>query len=178
VGGENSHIGAGDPVPRERRERLVAARSMRGKLLDAARASRRAPTISEALLWEALRRRQLGVNFRRQQPIGPFIVDFYCPARRLIIEVDGKVHDGQKERDAERQALLEAAAYRVMHFTAVQVEQELSSVLKHILSITRSQDGKKCRPACPSTPEGEGTGEGDVPYNLITSRLPELSDSC
>jgi very-short-patch-repair endonuclease len=109
-----------DDDPQEHRVRLADSRNMKEKLLAAARISRRTPTASEALLWAALRRNQLGVSFRRQQPIGPFIVDFYCPAQRLIIEVDGKVHEGREERDSERQALLEAVGYRVVRFSATQ----------------------------------------------------------
>src|SRR5690349_7992627 len=72
-----------------------------------ARLFRQAPTSAEAMLWHALRRRLVaGLKFRRQHVIAGYIVDFYCPALRLVIEVDGGVHDAQRERDAQRTVYL------------------------------------------------------------------------
>ena len=63
---------------------------------DRARRMRKAPTPSEEFLWQALRNRQLdNLKFLRQHPIGPTIVDFYCHEKRLVIELDGGVHQGQ-----------------------------------------------------------------------------------
>jgi len=73
------------------------------------------------------------VRFRRQQPIGPFIVDFYCPTHRLIVEIDGPIHDEQRDRDRERQALLEACGYRFLRVPAADVEHNLPRVREQII---------------------------------------------
>jgi very-short-patch-repair endonuclease len=90
---------------------------------------RTSPTPAEHALWQRLRGKQLGVKFRRQHTIGPFIVDFYAGDARLIIEVDGPVHEAQKEYDAMRQACLESLGYRVLRFTNAQVLREMDTVL-------------------------------------------------
>jgi very-short-patch-repair endonuclease len=106
---------------------------LRAQMIQLARDFRKVPTPSEELLWRALRRGHLGkVKFRRQQPIGPFIVDFYCPSHRLIVEVDGPVHDEQMERDHERQTLLEACGYHVLRVRAADVARNPQTVLNHI----------------------------------------------
>ncbi len=97
-----------------------------------ARELRRKPTPAEALLWSRLRRRQLGVRFRRQHAIDRFIVDFYCAEARLIVEVDGDVHDLQPERDEVRQAILEALGYRVLRFRNEEVMHDLERVVEEI----------------------------------------------
>ena len=100
-----------------------------------AREKRRKPTRSEMILWEALRRRQLGARFRRQHPLGPYVVDFYCVAHKLVVEVDGAVHDSAEaaERDAARQAWLEATfGVRFVRVSAWLVERELEVALARI----------------------------------------------
>ncbi|HEX5725410.1 MAG TPA: endonuclease domain-containing protein [Longimicrobiaceae bacterium] len=98
-----------------------------------ARQLRQELTPAETVLWQALRRQRIrGVNFRRQHPLTRFVLDFYCPARRLCVEVDGEVHDQQAERDAERTAVLEAAGIRVIRFRNEEVLADLSSVLRRI----------------------------------------------
>jgi very-short-patch-repair endonuclease len=90
-------------------------------------------TKAEAVLWEALRNRRLaGLKFRRQHPIGPFVVDFCCPDRSLAIELDGGVHADQAAHDAEREALLATAGYRVIRFPNGAVIADLSGVLAAI----------------------------------------------
>ncbi len=76
---------------------------------------RKAPTLGERELWRLLRDRSLeGAKFRRQAPIGPYIVDFVCFARRLVVEVDGYFHSLNAERDARRDAWLTAEGYGVL----------------------------------------------------------------
>src|SRR4051812_24317586 len=87
------------------------------KLKTMVREARHEPTPAEDLLWQKLRRRALGVQFRRQHPINIFYADFYCSAASLIVELDGPIHDQQVERDADRTAILEALGYTVMRFT-------------------------------------------------------------
>ncbi|MCC7367603.1 MAG: endonuclease domain-containing protein [Chloroflexi bacterium] len=95
-----------------------------------ARELRREATPSEALLWTHLRGRTLdGARFRRQQPIGPFVVDFFCAEVGLVIEVDGGVHEQQREYDEARQAQLEGAGYTVMRIVATDVLGDIAGVL-------------------------------------------------
>ena len=71
-----------------------------------ARVLRRHETAAEALLWQAIRNRKLnGRKFRRQVPIGAFVVDFYCASERLVIELDGPIHEDQQEADQLRQRI-------------------------------------------------------------------------
>jgi very-short-patch-repair endonuclease len=99
----------------------------------ASRALRRRQTASEEILWQELCNRQLaGLQFRRQHRIGPFVVDFFCFAARLVIEVDGAIHDHQQDLDAERDALLIQAGYQVLRVTVDEVEQHPPAVLTRI----------------------------------------------
>jgi very-short-patch-repair endonuclease len=99
-----------------------------------ARFHRKHPTRSEALLWSALRRRQLGPRFRRQHPFAVgFIVDFYCPSYRLVVEVDGSRHDDIAAFDAARDAELAATfGVRVLRLPAWLVERDLGAALATI----------------------------------------------
>ncbi len=109
-------------------------------LRQASRRMRRQPTKSEDLLWQALRKRQLaGLKFRRQHPIGPSIVDFYCHEKCLVVEVDGGVHQENdvKEHDLARQELIEMYGIRFYRCTAEEVEQNLEDVLESILEAAR-----------------------------------------
>jgi very-short-patch-repair endonuclease len=82
-----------------------------------ARRLRRTPTDAEIRLWSRIRRHQLdGFRFRRQQPIGSYVVDFFCPEARLILEVDGGQHAIDEVRDTARTQWLEAHGYRVLRF--------------------------------------------------------------
>ena len=83
----------------------------------AARRLRANPTEAERRLWALLRRRQLeGLRFRRQAPIGPYIVDFVCYSEKLVIEVDGGQHAVQVDRDTARTRWLESQGFRVLRF--------------------------------------------------------------
>jgi very-short-patch-repair endonuclease len=82
-----------------------------------ARHLRQKKTRAEALVWSMVRRKQLlGLKFRRQHPIGGFVVDFYCPALRLVLELDGDAHTARDERafDYERDSILKGLGYRVV----------------------------------------------------------------
>jgi very-short-patch-repair endonuclease len=105
-----------------------------------ARELRGRQTSAEEILWEALRNRQLaGLKFRRQHPIGPFVADFCCPDRRLIVEVDGGVHAAQRQDDAQREVLLETAGYLVMRFPNEAIISDLSYVLTAIRTAAEAQ---------------------------------------
>ena len=101
---------------------------------------RQNPTEAECVLWQYLRRRQInGLHFRRQHPIGRFIVDFYCAKARLVIEVDGSVHDepGHDEYDQERQAYLESLGLRVLRCRNEDVIQNVDVALESIRAALR-----------------------------------------
>jgi len=96
---------------------------------------RRNSTEAERVLWERLRNRKLqGLRFVRQFPVGPFVADFCCRDRRIIIEVDGGVHslEQQVARDGERDAYLRGQSYIVLRFTNAEILTELEIVLRKI----------------------------------------------
>jgi very-short-patch-repair endonuclease len=83
--------------------------------LQRARAMRKAPTPAERVVWRIVGRDRFGLTIRRQHRIGPYIVDFLCPARKLIIEVDGGQHNGS-DYDRARDAWLQGQGYEVLRF--------------------------------------------------------------
>ena len=88
------------------------------------------PTPAEVRLWSVLRKRQrAGLRFRRQHPIGPFVVDFCAPRLKLIIEVDGGQHVDLHEYDQRRTAYLVAKGYRILRFWNNQVMDDLNAVV-------------------------------------------------
>ena len=89
---------------------------------------------TELRIWSRLRRRGLdGWKFRRQQPIGPYYVDFYCPAARLVIEVDGPTHDdAQWAYDLRREAWLEGEGYKVVRLPVSLVDQDVGAAIDTI----------------------------------------------
>ena len=107
-----------------------------------AKAMRQDMTKAELRLWQRLRKPGLeGLRFRRQTPIGPYIVDFFCPERRLIIEVDGDQHgfDHVEARDLSRDAWLRDRGYRVFRFTNRDVMTNLIGVCDAIRAIAVEQ---------------------------------------
>jgi imidazole glycerol-phosphate synthase subunit HisF len=88
-------------------------------LFEKAKALREKMTQAALVLWEYLRQHPLGYKFRRQHPLGIYVVDFYCHKLKLVIEVDGSVHNLKeiKEADLERQKLLEMEGLKVIRFT-------------------------------------------------------------
>jgi len=97
---------------------------------------RRAATPGERRLWEALRgRRCLGLKFRRQAIIGGFIVDFYCPELRVVIEIDGPVHESPEAqaRDRDRDLLLAALGVRMIHLRdELATESTITNLLREL----------------------------------------------
>ncbi|WP_459943155.1 endonuclease domain-containing protein [Deferrisoma palaeochoriense] len=101
-----------------------------------ARRLRQNQTDAEHRLWRFLRNRQmLGKKFRRQAPMGPFVVDFVCHEARLIIEVDGGQHAVQVEQDRRRAEWLEHNGYRVLRFWNHDVLQNTEAVLEKIRTV-------------------------------------------
>jgi very-short-patch-repair endonuclease len=110
----------------------------------AAKKLRANTTPHERILWRALRELPMeGTHFRRQAPIGPYIVDFFCPAKQLVIELDGGHHNESDEaqRDRVRQGWLEKVGYRVIRFWNSEISGDLNAVLERIyLELYGSRD--------------------------------------
>jgi very-short-patch-repair endonuclease len=135
--------------------RLKVSPELRRKMLEVARQFRKEPTPSERILWQALRGRKLdGVKFRRQQPIGPFVVDFYNSDYRLIIEVDGPIHNYQVEADKARQEMLEILGFTILHLKAEMVEMNLGAAMTLIRAKIRDFE----QFSLPRMGEGQGGG--------------------
>lgn len=116
-----------------------------------ARAVRRTPSLPEGLLWQVLRARPGGYKFRRQHPLGLYVVDFYCAAAGLVIEVDGEAHGGGGDpgRDARRDRRMEEQGLRVLRFTAPEVMRDLEPAVTAIMGA--------CREVPPHRRMGRGT---------------------
>ena len=101
-----------------------------------ARTLRRAMSKPEAAFWQILWTHPGGLKFRRQHPMGPFILDFYCPHAKLAIEVDGCAHDmgDNPERDELRDQWLRERGLRVLRIPATEVLRDMESALRLILS--------------------------------------------
>ncbi len=109
---------------------------------------------AEAILWSRIRRCAIGgARFRRQYSVGGYVVDFYCPALRLVIELDGDTHfgGGAEERDAVRDAYIQTFGIQVIRFTNDDVYQRLEPVLERIAAIVSALGvGSKLTPPRPS----------------------------
>lgn len=126
-------------------------------------------TLAEQVLWKALRGRALlGLKFRRQHPVGPYILDFFCPAARLVAEVDGDVHDEQIAYDAARTLHLNAYGYRVVRFRNEEVLSDLPAVLNTIAHAA-SQPAS----AAPDPAPAELNLQSAKPHPLPLSRVRE-----
>ena len=129
--------------------------------LERAKSLRRRLTDQEKKLWGTLRDRRLGgFKFRKQQPIGPFIADFVCQERRLIVEVDGSQH-AESQTDAAPDAFLEDKGYRVLRVWNNEVTGNLSGVLTAILAALSDPHPPIARQWAPPSPlKGEGIDNG------------------
>jgi very-short-patch-repair endonuclease len=116
-----------------------------------ARRLRRESTVAERLLWAELRK--LNLNFRRQAPIGRFVVDFVQHAAKLIVEIDGPIHDLSEKQlsDITRTKWLESQGYRVLRFPEATVRNDLYSVADRI--------AVEASPPSPTLPPSRGKGE-------------------
>ena len=103
---------------------------------DQRKALRQNMTPAEAMLWRVLRSRGAGgLKFRRQQGIGPFVLDFYCPEVRLCVELDGSSHDYRYDYDVHRTQFLGEQGIRVVRFRNEQVFTCLDGVVEEIVRI-------------------------------------------
>jgi very-short-patch-repair endonuclease len=109
-----------------------------GKLYQYGRELRQESTEAEKLLWEELRNRKLnGLKFRRQHPLDKFIVDFYCNEKKIVLELDGGVHNEKinKEYDEARTAMLAGLNIIVLRFKNEEVINDMQGVLKKIRDV-------------------------------------------
>lgn len=119
-------------------------------LRDRARSLRRNQTEAERRLWMRLRFRQVdGAKFRRQHPIGPFIADFFCLERSLVVELDGGQHALHTERDQRRTEFFTLHGYQVIRFWNHEVLEDMDAVLQRILDVLQ-------HPHPSPLPAGEG----------------------
>jgi very-short-patch-repair endonuclease len=93
-------------------------------------------TPSEKVLWRSLKNSNLGVKFRRQHGVGPYVLDFYCPERRLAIEIQGSVHEDvlRSDYDAERHAYLVSQGIQVLYFE----NRALSEISDYVVELIRT----------------------------------------
>jgi very-short-patch-repair endonuclease len=127
------------------RATLVKAKHLRQDMTDA-----------ERKLWSILRNSQLnGVKFRRQQPIGPFVADFVCQERRLIVEADGGQH-AESCTDDSRTAFLEGKGYRVLRFWNNDILTNLDGVAQVIAAALSPPHPARAERESPSPSRGEG----------------------
>lgn len=97
-----------------------------------ARVNRRAGVLSEALLWNELKRSALGVKFTKQKPIGNYIADFYCKELKLVIEIDGYTHNDKYEYDVGRDEYMRLLGITVLRIEDKDVKKNMGSVLEWI----------------------------------------------
>ncbi|MBS1576389.1 MAG: endonuclease domain-containing protein [Bacteroidetes bacterium] len=112
-----------------------------GKLFEYSRELRQVSTEAEKLLWSELRNRKLnGLKFRRQHPVDKYVADFYCHEKRLVIELDGVVHDKKENKEYDQARTIELAGLKinVLRFRNDEVENDIEKVLTKIIQKAES----------------------------------------
>ena len=116
---------------------------------------RRSPTEWEVRVWRHLSNSQLGHKFRRQAVIFPYICDFFCPAKGLIVEIDGDTHD--PEYDEQRDGRLQKRSFATLRFTNIDIRDNLGGVIATIAGALQQRPDRWSRIPHPNpSPEGEG----------------------
>ena len=110
-----------------------------------ARKLRAAMTKPERLLWWALEADKTGFHYRKQHAAGPYVLDFYCDAARLCVEVDGAAHDFTVDRDSARDGYLEQWGIVTVRVRAVDVLSNLQGVVEHVTDIARARPLRQLR---------------------------------
>lgn len=123
---------------------------------------RKNPTRAEAIIWEELKGKKLGYKFRQQHIIDQFIVDFYCVKKGLVIEIDGEIHDRQKERDFEREKVLKSLGCEILRFTNEEVFDDLGGILNRIKKVLEA----------PQPPEGGVLEQPPPPKGGVLEQPP------
>jgi very-short-patch-repair endonuclease len=127
---------------------------------NAAKQLRKTLTPAEQQLWQALKGGKLaGLKFRRQHPVGNFILDFYCATHKLVVEVDGGIHETQIEYDAARTTELEAHGYEIVRFKNELVLHQIETVLAEILQVVELHSVRDSDESLAPSPKlGRGLG--------------------
>ncbi len=124
--GRGTGVAGGGGLPREVRPEVAIARGLRREL-----------SLPEAMLWQKLRGGKAGAKFRRQHPVGPYVIDFYCREARLIVEIDGEAHDraDRPQRDEARLRFLREQGYCAVRIAAQRVIADVDAVAAAIAAI-------------------------------------------
>ena len=131
-------------------------------IIEVSRELRKRSTLAERVLWSRLRNRGLkGLKFYRQHPFGRYVADFYCAALRLVIELDGEIHESpeQREYDKIRTAELNDRGLTVLRFQNEAVFSNIQGVLREIVDLRNPHPNPS--PACGRGGSGSGEGSGD-----------------
>jgi very-short-patch-repair endonuclease len=106
-----------------------------------ARRLRRQLSLPEMLLWRLLRLTRRELRFRKQHAIGPYVADFYCPAAKMVIEIDGATHDLRQDADARRDAYMRSLGLRVIRISAAEVLADPEAVADGIYRLSEAGAG-------------------------------------
>lgn len=118
----------------ERKRQIFSANRMIYRRRDL----RQKSTQAEEILWNVVRRKNLGYKFKRQFSIDNFVIDFYCPDKKLAIELDGEIHKQRKIYDAYRTKYLKAYGVKEIRFTNTEIVKDLTDVVRQIKTILTS----------------------------------------
>jgi very-short-patch-repair endonuclease len=166
-GGEGGESSALNPQPWQAEDFMVAEKNYRGGfyfsgLIKEARTLRKKQTKAEEFLWNIIRNKQfMGLKFRRQHQIGKYIVDFYCDEKKLIIELDGEVHESEKQKkhDKTRDKYLTTLGNKVLRFANNRIFDDIETVLENIANLVFN-------PLPGPLPKGEGNSNRVSNYSL------------
>ena len=118
-------------------------------------------TLPEVLLWRHLRGKPMGVKFRKQHPLGDYVVDFFCASRRVAVEIDGIAHDmgDRPMRDASRDAWLRSQGVVVVRVTAADVLRDPAATAESIIRYCADVPPPSAAVAAATSPKGGGSQE-------------------
>ncbi|MFA6272887.1 MAG: DUF559 domain-containing protein [Candidatus Paceibacterota bacterium] len=100
------------------------------KLKPRARELRKQGILAEVLFWRQIKAKKFGYHFYRQKPLSNYIVDFYCPALKLVVEIDGSSHQDKKQYDKLREEFLQSIGLRVIRFSDAEIKDNIHNVIK------------------------------------------------
>jgi len=145
----------------QRRLRGGGAMKATARAMKASRELRRRMSKPEVLLWQLLRRSPAGARFRRQYAIGPYIADFYCPTAKLVIEIDGQIHDfdGQAQHDAARDKVIAGYGVCIQRIAARDVLKDPAAVASALVEMCARP---LHHPAAPDGPPPHGSAAGRI----------------
>ncbi|MGD0035876.1 MAG: DUF559 domain-containing protein [Bacteroidota bacterium] len=132
------------------------------RLKQIARTLRKDMTLAEILLWQQLKGKQLlGYDFHRQKPIDEYVVDFYCPRLKLVLEIDGDSHDGKEEADRVRQEKLESLGLTILRFWDSDVKSNVDGIVEQLREWIEARMTHPCPLDIPS-PLSNSRVRGDI----------------